>query len=332
MAYHLVGLDLGGTKIATALTDTDSRISKYETVPVDPDAGPEAIVAEMVTAIKRVTADVRKPLVLGVGCAMAGMIEPGTGRVLYSPNLHWKDLPLRDMLASQLPWPVFVANDTAMAALGELHYGAARGKRHVVEIAVGTGVGAGLILNGRIYLGAGGFAGELGHTLIEWRGASGTLENLASGTALSRRAAEALAAGRESRLRAMTPPGQPVALETIQAAFDEGDALAVELVSELAEMLGAGVTNVINLLNPEMVVLGGGAFRSLPVLVDRLVAVVERRGLPGAVAGCTIVPGHFGREAGVIGATVFAKLAGSLEASGPGLTPDESVAIRRRVP
>ncbi|MFP5503276.1 MAG: ROK family protein, partial [Candidatus Sericytochromatia bacterium] len=127
MAYHLVGLDLGGTKIATALTDTDSRILKYETVPVDPEAGPEAIVAEMVTAIKRVTADVRKPLVLGVGCAMAGMIAPGTGRVLYSPNLNWRDVPLRDMLAEQLPWPVFVANDTAMAALGELHYGAAKG-------------------------------------------------------------------------------------------------------------------------------------------------------------------------------------------------------------
>ncbi|MFP5502120.1 MAG: ROK family protein, partial [Candidatus Sericytochromatia bacterium] len=197
---------------------------------------------------------------------------------------------------------------------------------------VGTGIGAGLILNGRIYLGAGGFAGELGHTLIEWRGEAGTLEQLASGTALSRRAAAALAAGRESRLRAMTPPGQPVALETIQAAYEEGDALAVELVSELAEMLGAGVTNVINLLNPEMVVLGGGGFRSLPVLVERVAAVVERRGLPGAVAGCTIVPGHFGREAGVIGATVFAKLAGSLEASGPGRAPDDAVSIRPRVP
>lgn len=327
MAYHLVGLDLGGTKIATALTDTDSRILKYETVPADPAEGPEAIVEAMVSAIQRVTEGVRKPLVLGVGLAVAGMIAPGTGKVLYSPNLGWQDLPLGEMLAKRLPWPVFVANDTAMAALGELYYGAAKGKRHVVEVAVGTGVGAGLILNGRLYLGAGGFAGELGHTLIDWRGEKGTLEQLASGAALSRRAAEAIAGGRESRIGLLTPPGQPVAVETIQAALEEDDALARELVAEASEMLGAGVTNIVNLLNPEMVVLGGGVIRGLPALVDQLREVVERRALPGAMAGCAIVPGHFGREAGVIGATVFAKLAGSLEAVRE--ARDERVSIHR---
>lgn len=312
MAYHLVGLDLAGTKIATALTQTDSDIVKYETVPVDPEAGADAIVEEMLDSIRRVTEGLRPTSVLGVGVAIAGQVEMETGRVLLSPNLHWRDMPLGERLAAALKWPVYVGNDVGLAALGELHYGVSRGKSNVVVVQVGTGIGAGLILDGKLYQGAAGLAGEFGHMVVRYNDRAspsedpGTLEHLASGPAMVRRAREAIAAGRSSVL----VPDDTLTVEALMAAYEECDTLARDVVHEAGDILGAGVASLVNLLNPEQVVLGGGVIRSVPVLVDRIRDAARARALPDATASCEIVHAQFGREAGVIGATVFAKLAG----------------------
>lgn len=315
--YYLVGVDLGGTKIATALTDTDCQILKYETARTEASRGADAIVDQMVSEIKRLTAGLPKEAVLGVGVACAGLIEPGTGKVLYSPNLNWRDLPLKEMIESRVPPPVYVGNDVNMAALGELHYGAGKGARQMVCVFVGTGIGGGIVIDGHLYEGANGFAGEIGHTTIDWDGPdcpsgnAGCWEGFASGTAMQRRAVEALDRGEVSVLaERIAGDASKMRVELISEAAAEGDALALRIIEETGEMLGAGCANIVNFLNPERIILGGGVIRGVPQLVDLVREVVRRRALKDAVAATEIVKATFGREAGVIGAAVLAKLAG----------------------
>lgn len=317
MAYHLVGVDLGGTKIATALTDTDSEILKYETVPVSAACDAEEVLALMLESIRRITAEVRPESVLGVGIAIAGLVDAREGRVVLSPNLGWRDVPVRDRLARELKWPVYVGHDVGMAALCEHYYGAAKGADHVLTVWVGTGIGAGLILNGVLYQGASGFAGELGQNSISWDGPrcpggnKGCLEHYASGPALRRRAAELVAEGRPTML---SGDADSITVEHLSSAAQFGDAVALQVITEGAEYLGTGLTNAIHMLNPELVVLGGGVMRNVPLLLDQVRDVVADRALPSGT-GVRIVPAQFGREAGVVGATVLAKLAGNPEAA-----------------
>jgi glucokinase len=317
VAYHLVGVDLGGTKIATALTDTDSHILKYETVGLPPGADAEAILTLMEASIRRVTADVRPESVLGVGIAMAGLVDPEAGTVVYSPNLKLRDVPLRDPLSRSLGWPVYVAHDVGMAALCEQYYGAAKDRRHALTVWVGTGIGAGLVLNGMLYQGAHGFAGELGQSTVRHDGPlcpggnRGCLEHYASGPAMIRHAAALMAEGRSTML-----PGDAGSLtvEALSSAAQLGDAVANQVIDEAAEILGAGVTNALHHLSPEILVLGGGVIRSVPTMLEKVHQAIESRALPSWLR-TEIVQARFGREAAVIGATVFAKLAGRPEAA-----------------
>ena len=315
--YYLVGVDLGGTKIATALTDTDCQIIKYESVRTEAARGPEPIVDQMISEIQRITEGLPKESVLGIGVACAGLIEPGTGKVLYSPNLNWRDLPLKDMIASQINVPVYVGNDVNMAALGELHYGAGIGKKQMVCVFVGTGIGGGIVIDGHLYEGANGFAGEIGHATIDWDGPdcpsgnAGCWEGYASGTAMQRRTLEAMARGEATMLTEMIHGDESkMRVELIAEAAAKGDALAQRIIAETGEYLGAGCANLVNILNPERIILGGGVIRGIPELVDMVNDVVQRRALKDAAEAVDIVKARFGREAGVIGGAVLAKLAG----------------------
>jgi glucokinase len=318
VGYYLIGTDLGGTKIATALTDTDCQIIKYDTHPTDPGRKASIIVEEMAQSILRVAEGIPREAVLGVGIACAGLITQ-EGVVEYSPNLGWCHLPLRESLEKLLPWRVYVQNDVNMAALGELHYGVAKGKKDVVCLFVGTGVGGGLIFNGRVYVGS-GFAGEIGHTSILWNGPRdscgnlGCVEVLASGTAMARYAREAIEAGRSSKIIESTD-GQveKIKVEDIADAWRRGDELAAEIVLQTGDYLAAAVVNLVNLLDPEMVVLGGGVIRGLPELIDMITEIIGKRSLRASASGVEVVAAKFGREAGVIGATVLVKLAGKIE-------------------
>lgn len=317
MGYYIVGIDLGGTKIASALLDTDLSIVKSDTVRTDTNAGPEKVVDQMADAVQRLIGDMGKEALLGVGVASAGLIEPGTGKVLYSPNLNWRNVPLREMLRDRLGVEVYVDNDVNMAALGELHFGAGQGARHMVCVFVGTGIGSGIVIDGHLYEGANGFAGEVGHTTIAWDGPPcpsgnpGCWESYASGTAMARRAREALERGESSILRDLVGGDvQQVRVETIAEADLKGDPLAKRILEETGEYLGAGLANIVNTLNPELIVMGGGVLRGVPQLFDLAEQSMRRRALTDAAAVVRMVKARFGREAGVIGAGVLVKLAG----------------------
>lgn len=317
MGYYIIGIDLGGTKIASALLDTDLSIVKSDTVRTESGAGPDGVTEQMAESVQRLTADMGREVILGVGVASAGLIEPGTGNVLYSPNLNWRDVPLRSMLRDRLGLEVYVDNDVNMAALGELHFGAGQGARHMVCVFVGTGIGAGIVIDGHLYEGANGFAGEVGHTTIEWDGPPcpsgnpGCWESYASGTAMARRAREALERGEASLLRELVAGDLArLRVETIAEAERAGDALARRILEETGEYLGAGLSNLVNTLNPELIVMGGGVIRGVPQLFDLAEASMRRRSLTDAAGVVRMAKSRFGREAGVIGAGVLVKLAG----------------------
>jgi glucokinase len=221
------------------------------------------------------------------------------------------------MISSQLHYPVYVGNDVNMAAIGEQHYGAGIGKKQVVSVFVGTGIGGGIIIDGHLYEGANGFAGEVGHASIAWDGPPcpsgnpGCWEGYASGTAMQRRTLEALARGEPSMLTEMLRGDESrMRVELIAEAAAKGDALAQRIIAETGELLGAGCANLVNILNPERIILGGGVIRGIPELVDMVRESVKRRALTDAAEAVEIVKARFGREAGVIGGAVLAKLAG----------------------
>ncbi|HEY9898835.1 MAG TPA: ROK family protein [Pantanalinema sp.] len=317
MGYYIIGMDLGGTKIASALLDTNLDVLKSDTVYTRTGAGPEGVADQMAEAVERLTEGLGKEAVLGVGVASAGLVEPGTGNILYSPNLQWRDVPLRQMLSDRLHQEVYVDNDVNMAALGELHFGAGKGVRHMVCVFVGTGIGAGIVIDGHLYEGANGFAGEVGHTTINWDGPPcpsgnpGCWESYASGTAMARRAREALEKGEPSIMSELVGGDlSKLRVEVISEAGLRGDALALRIIEETGELLGAGLSNLVNTLNPDLIVLGGGVIRGVPQLLELAEASVHRRALSDAVEALRFAKARFGREAGVIGAGVLVKLAG----------------------
>ena len=229
--------------------------------------------------------------------------------VLLAPNLGWTDMPLRDRIAKGLQRPAALDNDANCAALGEWWQGAAQGTSHALAVTIGTGIGGGVILNGKIYHGASDCAGELGHTTIDMDGRRcacgnyGCLEAYASGPAIALRAAEALSSGYESSLRARVGGDlMQITAQTVYDAAAEGDELALEVVRDTASYLGAGIANFLNIFNPEVVVVCGGVTAAGERLFGPMQREVARRAFKPAVAACRIVPGALPGSAGVIGA------------------------------
>ena len=244
---------------------------------------------------------------IGIGAGAPGPLDAEAGVVLLTPNLGWVDYPLRDRLQAALGLPTVIDNDANCAVLGEWWQGAAQGTQHAIGFTIGTGIGGGIIVNGQLYHGASGCAGEIGHTTIEANGRHcacgnyGCLEAYASGLAIARRAVEAIESGEVTTLleRAGGDPGK-ITARTVYDAAHEGDELARELVHETAQFLGAGVANLVNVFNPEVVVVCGGVTRAGDLLFVPLRREVSRRAFKPAVKAVRIVaqqleaPGVFG--------------------------------------
>jgi glucokinase len=247
--------------------------------------------------------------VTGVGVGAPGPLDFHRGVVLLAPNLGWKDMPLRARISEGLGRPAALDNDANCAALGEWWQGAAKGSDHALAVTIGTGIGGGVILHGRIYHGASDCAGELGHTTIDMDGRRcacgnyGCLEAYASGPAIALRAAEAIQSGYDSSLQALV--GGDLSRITAQTVYDAaamGDELALEVVRDTATYLGAGIANFLNIFNPEVVVVCGGVTAAGERLFGPMQREVARRAFKPAVAACRIVPGTLPGSAGVIGA------------------------------
>ena len=311
-----VGVDLGGTKLATALVDIEGNIAATGRGSTGPQADPSAVIADIVASVREASATVVGERILAVGVGAAGQIDPTTGTIRSSPNLGWENVPLQSELERALGIPVLVANDVQAAAWGEWRHGAGQGMADIVCLFVGTGIGGGVIAAGHLLVGCGGSAGELGHTIIDRNGPPcrcgnhGCLEALAGGWAIGQRAKEAVATdpGAGAALVALAEgKSENLTAALVAEAAHQSDPLAQRLVAESGEALAVGVASIVNAFNPCVVILGGGVIEGLPELVQTVKEGVLQRALAAAAEQVSIVKAALGGHAGVIGAAAMAR-------------------------
>lgn len=313
---YAIGIDLGGTKIETALVDTNGEIAETQRTPTEAKQGPDHVVDIIISTIRtRFLQNARQP-VGSIGIGVAGQVDPDTGVVRRAPNLDWRDFPIRERLEVALNLPVAVLNDVQAITYGECRHGVGRGVKNLVCLFAGTGVGGGVVIGGELVRGTSGNAGEFGHMTIERDGlpcscgSSGCLETFVGGWAVAKRARErAIAAPATAaallRLSGGTVEGITAALVGDAAA--QGDALARGLVEETGVALGIGLAAIANALNPELLILGGGIVEGLPGLVEIAERELGRRALAAALRPLRVVRSRLGADAGVIGSAFFAR-------------------------
>jgi glucokinase len=310
----VLGIDIGGTNLVVGSVSEDgSRIVATASEPTHAEAGATDVLERLVRLAERAIAATRKEIagaeILGVGVGAPGPLDTKRGIVLLTPNLGWVNLPLRQIIHDRLGLPAALDNDANCAVLGEWWVGAARGARHAIGITIGTGIGGGLILDGKLYHGASDVAGEIGHTTIDTEGRRckcgnyGCLEAYASGPNIALRAVEEIEAGAVSRLPSLVGGDlSKVTAQTVYQAAQDGDDLALEVVNDTARFLGVGIGNLLNVFNPEAVVVCGGVTLAGDHLFVPLRREVARRAFKPAVTACRIVPGELAGTAGVYGA------------------------------
>jgi glucokinase len=307
-------VDIGGTNIVVgAIGEDGGEIAGIEHRPTPVADGPDAVVARTVMMIKESLKRAKQTYgtvdVIGIGIGCPGPIDTARGVVVVSPNLGWKDMPLRDRIIEEFKLPATLENDASCAILGEWWHGAAKGTSILVGFTIGTGVGGGIVLNGEIFHGACDVAGEFGHTTIDSTGRRcvcgnyGCLEAYASGPAIAARAIEGVEAGIPTSLPGYVDGGlESITAQTVYQAAKDGDSFARQVVYETARFLGAGVANVVNIFNPEMVVVCGGVTAAGDGFFQPLQQEVKRRAFRPAADVCKIVPGTLPGTAGVYGA------------------------------
>ncbi|MGH7613519.1 MAG: ROK family protein [Gemmatimonadales bacterium] len=313
---YIVGVDVGGTNIVVGTVAQDgSELVGVVSEPTRSEEGPDAVVERIITLSRASMAQAPGKDIAGVGIGSPGPLDTKTGVVLLTPNLGWVNMPLRDRVVAGLGLPATLDNDANCAIFGEWWRGAARGTEFVVGLTVGTGIGGGIVLHGDVYHGASDIAGEIGHMTIDSTGRRckcgnyGCLEAYASGPAIAARAVEGIEAGAESALP--TYVAGDLSLITAQVVYEaahDGDAYALEVVRDTAKFLGAGVASIINIFNPQVVVICGGVTLAGDKLFVPLRSEVRRRAFRPAVEVCRILPGELPGTAGVWGAAaVFIK-------------------------
>jgi glucokinase len=319
---YIVGVDLGGTNIvAGAMTVDGTRHFSMRSIPTNSSVGDEGVAERIVGLVQSVIldtieqSDARRNDFIGIGIGAPGPLDRERGIVLVAPNLGWKDFPLRERISTKLNLPTTLDNDANCATFGEWWQGAARGGTDVIGLTIGTGIGGGLILNGALYHGASDMAGEIGHTTIDLNGRHckcgnyGCLEAYASAPAIATRAREVLVREEgESSIPAMVNGNfDAITAQIVYDAAKAGDPIASEIVRDTARYLGAGVANLLNIFNPDTVVIAGGVTAAGDALFVPLRAEIRRRAFSPAVRAARIVAGELPGTAGVVGAVASFK-------------------------
>lgn len=315
-AQYFIALDIGGTKLAAALFDPSLSLAGRARLPTHAPEGPDAVFATITRLISSLAEghDIAFTEIrcMGVGCG--GPLDSEKGVIYSPPNLPgWDAFPLKTMLERHFRFPAYVDNDANAAALGEHRFGAGRGHRNVFYSTVSTGIGCGMILDGTIYRGTDFSAGEFGHIVMARTGPKcncggrGCLEALASGTAIAKRANRAVSRSPDSLLaRLRARKRRPLTAKDVADAARKGDALAKEIFQDAAAYLGLGVTSAIHLLNPDIVILGGGLTNAGSLLFDPVRRVVAERAQEHLASHVPIVRAGLGRNVGLYGALAVA--------------------------
>lgn len=305
----VIGIDLGGTDLRAALVGPDGAVRAHVRTRTDARGGPGSVIDQMAALVADLGPAAGHARRIGVGSP--GPLDAEAGIVTGPPTLHgWRDVPVRSLLEDRLKRPVMLDNDGHAAALGEWRFGAARGCRHFVYVTVSTGIGGGVVADGRILRGRGGLAGHVGHMIVSESdircscGNRGCWEALASGTAVDKAVRAAALEDPEGAIARAASDG-PVDARALGAALAAGDRAAERIVAREADLLGIGFVNLAHLYSPERIVVGGGISALFPAMEARIRAVFEERAMR-EFRDVAIVRAGLGSDAGVIGAAALA--------------------------
>lgn len=330
-APYVVGVDLGGTNVRAAVVDRNEQLLGRAQTSSDAKSGVARTVARIGEVVRNAVSQANVSLdeIGAVGIAVPGHIDVPGGMIRWAPNfgdhegdrfVPYKNVPLRDLVEKELGLAMVMDNDANVAALGEFRYGAGRGKRHLVMFTLGTGIGGGIVVEGEVLRGATGGAAEVGHIIVaagvggSAHGAHGRLEALAGRDAIAERAALKMESGRPTSLweHVMTTDTLQEILTPalIDAAAQAGDVLAIEVMEETGYYVGIGIANMINVFNPEVVVLGGNISRS-ETLFQAAIRTARASAIGSILASAQIVRAQLGDDAGILGAAELAWREGS---------------------
>ncbi len=317
---HFIGLDLGGTTLSAAVVDTDTgEMLSHHRVPTLAQEGHNAVMARMAKLVTQAIDDaaMTRDAIDGIGIGAPGVLDLERGLTLFLPNLpgEWRNVPLKATIEKAVKLPVHLLNDVRSFTLGEKTFGAGRDVDTMVGIAIGTGIGGGLVIDGNLHLGLDGTAGEVGHHMIDPHGppcgcgSRGCLEAFASGPAITAMALKAITQGRTTRIAELVDYDlNHVTPEIICQAALEGDPIAQAIYEQAGFYLGIGVANLIIIISPQMVVIGGGVAQAGDLLFEPIRGTVRERVHVTPIEQVQIVPAELGTEAGLIGAAVWASL------------------------
>jgi glucokinase len=305
-----IGVDLGGTKILAGVMDEGLRILGRSKLSTQAAKGPDAVITQVRSAVEEAMREAKTETnrIAGLGMCIPGQVDQRRGLVRYAPNIGWRDVELSRIPSPGWTWPCHFENDVKLGTYGEFHHGAAKGARHVLGIFVGTGVGGGLILNGELYNGFNFNAGEIGHVVIHWRKGTG-LETIAGRHSMMKRARRLLNDA-PKKVRRNWKELNPAKVKSSELAelYDKGDMIAQQLVEDAAHALGAAVGSALNLLSPEVVVIGGGVAGALgPSFLERIWEIAQRYALPHVTDGVRCVAAALEDDSGIVGAAAFAR-------------------------
>lgn len=312
-----IGVDLGGTKILAGVFSSQLRLLQTAKLSTKAERGFSAVVDRIDRCVRDAVdeADMNLKQVRAVGIGAPGAINPENGEVIFAPNLDWRDAPLKKELEKRLDIPVFVENDCNACTLGVYEVELKGKPRQMLGIFLGTGIGGGLIIDGELYRGFNGTAGELGHMVLQVGGPkcgcgnNGCFEALASRTAIFRDIQQRVKEGQKTVLTEwMDGDLSEVRSGDLRKAIRKGDKLVEKVVEDAAEFTGIAVSNLINLFNPQVVVLGGGV---IDALEDEMMAIIVETAMdsamPGTTKGIEIIASDLGDNAGITGGAVLAR-------------------------
>jgi glucokinase len=309
-----MGIDVGGTKIAAGVVDEAGKVVARRQI-ATAATHPTAIVAGIVKVVQELIAAAPKVTAIGIGAA--GLIDGEKGIVLSAPNIAWENVQLRAMVSDRLKLPVVIDNDANVAALGEAAYGAGKGYGDQILLTIGTGVGGGIVIGGEIYRGAHGMGAELGHMIVDASGSAvcacgnhGCLEAMASGNSIGRRARERVSEpGAKGVLELAGQKSVDITGELVGEAAKAGDVWALEIIAETGRWLGVGIASLVNIFDPDVVIVAGGAAAG----TGELLLEPAREAAAGLIIGHEwralppVVPAVLGYDAGLVGAAVLAR-------------------------
>ena len=314
MAKNRIGIDVGGTNVKIALVNDEGQIIYSNSVPTRAEMGYEYTVNNIKQAIYELLKETKLETkdIQGIGFGFPGQVDYKEGIVRNAPNIPgWVEIPIAKIFEDEFNIPTRVDNDVRCAALGELNYGAGKGCENLICITVGTGIGSGLIINGKLARGASNAAGEIGHIKLQMNdgpicgcGDTGCFEAFASGPAIVAMAEEYIKGGKATKYREMAG-SNPITPYIVSEAAKAGDPVAKRIFTIIGEYLGIGLAGVVNLLNPEKIIIGGGVADAGEILINPLVETLKKRAMKIAGDTVQVVPAQLGNTAGVIGASLL---------------------------